>query len=110
MPEDTTFPPVKSYDQCFNRYFSMGQPDEEKKKGLGASFAAHLHPLLALMLASVLLCMHQFHKNKAVSPSRRKREQEGRLMFCMSRRNARGHTLVSSEEVRCQGRGSVQQL
>lgn len=67
----------------------MGQPDEEKKKGLGASFAAHLHPLLALMLASVLLCMHQFHKNKAVSP---KQEEKG----------AGGETDVLHVQTQCQ--------
>lgn len=84
----------------------------ELQKGMGpkqASFALCLHLLLAFLPVIVLLCV-QVHISSSEVEIRQtalgggKGSKKGScLMFCLSRRSARGQELVPSEEGRCQG-------
>lgn len=97
----------------------LGKMDWELEKGMGpeeASFAVCLHPLLALVPASVL-CMQVCISSSEVeirqaAPGGREgsKRRDCLMLFCMSRCNARGQELVPSEEGRCQGQGSGEQL
>lgn len=98
----------------------LGKMDRELEKGMSpeeASFAVCLYPLLALVPASVLLRLQvRISSSEAeirqTAPGGGEGSKRGDclMLFCMSRRNARGQELVLSEEGRCQGQGSGEQL
>ena len=83
----------------------------------GGFFAVCLHPLLGLVLVSILLWIRVRISSSEVearqaAPAGGEGSKRGNCLmsFCMSRRNARGQELVPSQEWKCQGRGSGEQL